>query len=275
MQWKNRYVIGALIGAGGIAAAVWRLGTTRFFLPVMIAAAVIGCIQPLIDFFLLRSKEKEREQQFLEFIRAVVESVKSGVSIPKSIQHAATKDYGSLTAYVRKLSNQISWGIPTRRALQTFADDASNPVIQRSVAIIIEAEQSGGDIRDILGSVVQSVVNIKKLKEERKAAVFGQVVQGYVVFYIFIGIMLFVQLWLFPRLSQVSLGGGGFGAGFAGSGTQPLELGSMFFALILMQGFFAGIMLGKFSEGTVKAGLLHSFIFMVSGALLLSVSGVV
>ena len=160
------------------------------------------------------------------------------------------------------------------KALVTFSLDTNNKVIKRSISIIVEAEQSGGDISDILSSVVDSVINVKKMKEERKASVFSQMVQGYVVFYVFIGVMLILQLWLFPKLGNLSgtiqSGLSGFTGLFSVSG-NVFDLDTTFFGLIMIQGFFAGIMIGKFSEGTLKNGLLHSLILMISAALIVTV----
>jgi hypothetical protein len=39
--------------------------------------------------------------------------------------------------------------------------------------------------------------------------------------------------------------------------------------LLLFQGFFAGLVIGKISEGTIKSGLKHSFV-LVAVALLIS-----
>ena len=56
----------------------------------------------------------------------------------------------------------------------------------------------------------------------------------------------------------------------SGSGGEPVNLDTVFFSLILVQGFFAGIMIGKFSEGTIKQGFLHSLILMTSAALIIT-----
>ena len=111
--------------------------------------------------------------------------------------------------------------------------------------------------------------NVKKLKLERKASVFSQIVQGYIVFFVFIGIMLILQLWLFPKLTGLSTtldtGVGGISLKSAG-----FDFDKIFFALIMIKGFFAGIMIGKFSEGTIKQGLIHSLILMTAAALIVT-----
>ena len=280
-QFKQTYWIGiifALLLIGSDLYLYFALDITHWFIPVLILALNIGWLPFWVDFFSELKRQKEIEIKFLEFIRNIVDNVRSGVTITKSIVNVASEDYGSLSPYVKKLARQLEWGIPLHKALMTLAYDTDNVVIKRSVSIIIEADESGGDIEDILSAVTVSVVNIKKMKEERKTSVYSQIVQGYIVFFVFIGIMLVLQLWLFPLLrGSLALSGettAGFG-GLAGIGSffqqgEKANLDFIFFALIMIQGFFAGIMIGKFSEGSLKQGLLHSLILMTVSALLIT-----
>jgi flagellar protein FlaJ len=274
MKFKPVYWMSIFFGILIIAADIYFFWKTRWFWPVVIISLTIMWLHFWIDFFRHLGRQKEIELQFVEFVRSLAESIKSGISIPRSIMHVAKKDFAALNPYIRKLANQIEWGIPTRKALTIFSLDTNNNVIKRSISIIVEAEQSGGDITDILTAVVDSVINVKKMKEERKSSVFSQIVQGYVVFFIFIGIMLLLQLWLFPKLGNLSGtmkdGVSSFGSLFQGSGS-PFNLDTTFFGLIMIQGFFAGMMVGKFSEGSIKQGLLHSLILMTTAAFIITV----
>ncbi len=272
MKFKPQYLIGICLGIFLLAVDITLFFGTRWFIGGLVIALSVFWIQFWLDVFKENKRQKDIELQFLEFIRNLTESVKSGISIPKSIIHVARKDFTVLNPYIKKLANQIECGIPTRRALMTFAADTSNTVIRRSVSIIVEAEQSGGDISDILTSVVDSVVNVKKIKEERKASAYSQIVQGYIVFYVFIAIMLTMQIWLFPKLVGLSTNiQGGLASGtLLGGSSGSFNLDATFFSLVLIQGFFAGIMIGKFSEGSIKNGLLHSLILMTTAALIVT-----
>ncbi len=281
IRFKPIYIASILLGLFLIILNILFLFGTRLFFPFLIVSLLITTLHFWIDFFAENKRQKLIEVMFLEFMRSLAESVKSGVSIPRSIQNISTKDYGVLNQYVKKLSNQIDWGIPTRKALQTFANDTDNKVIKRSISIMVEAEQSGGDITDIITSVVDSVMNIKKMREERKASTYSQIVQGYVIFYAFIAIMLILQLWLFPKLtgigasSSLKAGVSGIGGlGMLGSAAaSSFNLNTTFFSLVMIQGFFAGIMIGKFSEGSFKTGLLHSLIMIITAALIITSLG--
>ncbi|MBI4154119.1 type II secretion system F family protein [Candidatus Woesearchaeota archaeon] len=250
--------------------------TNRFFYSILIIGLSIGWVHFWIDFLKELKRQKRLEEKFLDFVRNMKTAVKSGISIPSAIIQAAQKDYSELDPYLKKLSNQIKLGIPIHTAFITFAHDTRNPLIKRIVTIVIEAEESGGEIETVLETVTNSLVSVKKLKEEQKSSTFSQVVQGYIVFFVFIGIMLILQLQLFPKLTAI---GGGASGGLAGSPLSTIgvpasgdtvNLDRVFFSLMLIQGLFAGIMIGKFSEGTIKNGLLHSIILMTVGALIIT-----
>ena len=118
----------------------------RLFYPFIIVAVTVAWSQFWMDFFKEQNRQKEIELKFLEFIRNLVGTVKSGIPIPRAVSQVANKDYGALTPYLKKLAAQVDWGITIDEAFLTFSDDTANPVIKRAVSIMIEAEKSGGDI---------------------------------------------------------------------------------------------------------------------------------
>jgi flagellar protein FlaJ len=259
-----------LISAVLLLLKVSFFDSTTFYFVLGIALVIGG--MPFFMSLLLESKrEASINQMFLEFARDMVEGVKSGTPISKSIINTKNKDYGSLSPYVDKLANQIALGIPVKDALETFARDINSPVISRAISLIREAETSGGKIETILESVAFSVAQIEKLRKERKAAISNLTVQGYIIFLIFILIMLIMQFKILPITAQLNVGGslegldsagiGGISGG-GGSGLDPKAFAMPFLFLLIAQGFFAGIIIGKISEGSVRAGLKHSFILV-------------
>ena len=239
---------------------------------------VIAGMPFFIKIVLEGSREREIEAMFLEFARNLVESVKAGTPISKSILNIRKKDYGKLNPYIEKLSNQIALGIPVKLALETFARDTNSITIARAVTIISESEKAGGQIEEILESVALSVSQVDKLKKERSAAMYTLVVQGYIIFMIFIVIMLVMQFKILPIASglgdSVGLNGDSSGApnlGLLGGGTcvkaTPQELARPFLFLLIIQGFFAGLVIGKIAEGKIRLGLKHSFILIVIAVL--------
>ncbi len=279
IQLKTKHYLGLTLGfliliidfvlffnfTGKIGPKVW------YFNPIIVIALLIGSLSLILDFLNETKRQKEIETEFLEFIRGLVENVRSGVSIPQAILHVSNTDYGALSPYVHKLANQIEWGYPLKTALQIFAKDTGNEVIKRATAIVIEAEKSGGDIGSVLEAVAGSVVEIKKVKEERKTNASSQTIQGYIIYIVFIGVMVMLQVFLIPKISaltiDVSVGLASGGVNTASIASE-VDFGRVFIALIVVQGLFAGLMIGKFAEGDYKEGIKHSIIMVLGGYLI-------
>jgi len=261
-----------------LLSMIFLFGTDIFWFLLGIAFVIAG-LPFFISLILESNLIREKEAMFLEFSRNLVESVKAGTPISKSILNIRTKDYGGLNPYINKLANQISLGIPIKNALETFARDIGSKTISRAVTIIAESEKAGGQIEDILESVSKSVSQVEKLRKERRAAMYTLVVQGYIIFMIFIVIMLVMQFKILPiaaglggglsgegigTASSLASGNSGLGSILAGGEVAtPEELSRPFFWLLIVQGLFVGLVIGKLSEGRVKAGLKHSFILIV------------
>jgi len=266
----NKTKIISLVIAFVIAVSAILLLKNNDILYFVLGISFIIAILPFIISVVLETgAEREKEEMFLEFSRDLVENVKAGTPISKSILNIRKKDYGKLNPHINKLANQISLGIPVKTAFETFARDNANNTITRAVTIISESEKAGGRIDDILEAVVKSVSQVEKLKKERRAAMYSLVVQGYIIFMIFIIITLVMQFKILPiatGLGSAGISGSGglseFGFGGTGNVASTDELVRPFIWLLLVQGFFVGLVIGKLSEGKIKAGLKHSFILM-------------
>lgn len=244
-----------------------------------LALAIIA-LPFIVGLVLENKREQEISDMFLEFSRNLAESVATGTPVSKSIVNMREKNFGILGPYVQKLANQISIGIPVSEALQTFAYDVDNPVITRAVTLISEAEKAGGEIDYILESSAKSIAEVEKLKKERKAAIYSIVVQGYIIFFIFVGIMLVIEFKILPLTAGISsIGGlntnfnniGQFGQNQSqtsiGAPTVA-QLANPLFYLLIVQGLFAGLVIGKVTEGNIKAGIKHSFILGIAAYLI-------
>jgi flagellar protein FlaJ len=235
-----------------------------YFLGVIIV--LITLLPFVISVTLASTKQKEKESRFLEFTRDLVENVRSGTPIGKAIINLKTRDYGTLTPHVQKLINQLSLGIPLSDGLLNFAKDTRSKVISRAIGLISEAERSGGEIENILVSVSNSINQIEQLKKEQKSAVYSLVVQGYIIFFVFIIIVLVLQYYIIPMT-------GGLGnindLSATVAPTESKDLGGALLSFLIVQSFFAGVVIGKISEGNIFDGIKHSFI-LISITLLIS-----
>jgi len=148
MDLKQAKWIGIIIGILIVASSFIFYGQGFFF--IIIGIGIFIGVSPYIALTIIEGKvNAEKEQMFIEFTRDLVESVKSGTPISKSIVNVRDRPYGVLSKNVRKLANQISMGIPLGQALKIFARDVDNKTVSRALTLIGEAEKAGGNIGEI------------------------------------------------------------------------------------------------------------------------------
>jgi flagellar protein FlaJ len=280
MEIKDKDLIGAGIGLILMAVSYFILDRENF--PIFAGISILIGILPIIIRITRENKiAQEKEDMFLEFARNLVESVKTGTPISKSIINMANKNYGVLTSHVKKLANQISLGIPLNKGLKVFAKDVNNRSISRALTLIGQAERAGGDIGEILEAVAGAVNMSDKLKKERKASISTLVVQGYIIFLVFIIIILIMQFQIIPMVSGMGNMGGNLGFGGGGFGStgnvevEQAQISNAFLYLILVQGFFTGLTIGKLAEGNIKAGVKHSFGLMVISFMISTIANLI
>ena len=258
MEIKKSQIIGIAIGLVVIIVSFFLINTKYFFF-LMGIGVLIGAAPFVLSIINQGRIENEKEEMFLEFSRNLVESAKTGTPISKGILNTRQKQYGVLSEHINKLANQIQLGIPLNTALSTLSKDVNNKNISRAITLIGHAEKAGGDIGEILESVAEAVSMSEKLKKERKAAISTLVVQGYIIFMIFIVIILVMQFKILPMISGIT--DTGFMGGSGGT-ISAQELSGAFLYLLLIQGLFSGLAIGKLAEGSAKSGIKHSFTLM-------------
>lgn len=265
MELKNIHWVGLISAFVGLAASLFFMGTNAFFL--LIGMSILIAAAPFVFTVILETQSvAEKEEMFLEFARNLVESVKTGTPVSKSIINVKDKPYGVLSPNIQKLANQMTLGIPLNFALQVFAKDVNNKTISRAITLIGQAEKAGGDIGGILESVAKAVNLSDKLKKERKAVISTLVAQGYIIFFVFLIIILVMQFRILPMVAGIADVGSFDALGASaetGQGISPEEISTSFFYLLLIQGFFTGLTIGKLSEGNIKSGIKHSFALMM------------
>ncbi|MBN2880613.1 type II secretion system F family protein [Candidatus Woesearchaeota archaeon] len=295
---KKHYIGFSLGGTLLIVDVVSYFGSLWFF-PGIILSIIVGLFPILSDYFNNVKLQNIYEIAFLDFVRNLVGAVKSGMPISAAIIDASKNNYGPLTPHVHKLAHQVEWSIPIHKALLNFANSIGNRIIERAISTVIEAEMAGGNIEDVLDSITKSLISIKEIKMKRDSSVHSQVVQSYVIFVIFLGVMIVIQNLLIPYISSLSTSGAvdEFGDLGGGSSQATIDFGkrveidysslpafvtsivkwivsfqTMFMMLALFQGFFSGLVLGQLATGSAKQGIKHSFILTLIAFLAITIS---
>jgi archaeal flagellar protein FlaJ len=136
---------------------------------------------------------------------------------------------------------------------------------------VLESHKFGGNLTDTFEALSETAVDIDRLKQERLLYLQSQITTGYVIFFVFLGVIIGLEKFLVPTLTgSQPLGGLGGEVNVAGLAE---EFRTIFRNLVLIQGLFAGLAVGKMAEGAVIAGVKHSLIMMFVGGIAFAIFG--
>jgi flagellar protein FlaJ len=260
----------------------------------------IGMIIMMVPYSIYRFLEFRRlkrcEEGFPAFLRDVAESQRAGLSIIDAIKLASKNDYGILSNEIKKMSAKLSWNIQLEKVLKDFSNRMKkSKVIIRSIMIMEESNKSGGNIEDTMDSLAGNIEMIRDVQDEKGMLMRQQVMMIYAIFFIFLGISIALVKLLIPMLQvqtpgtlnvmqgfssnpcSVCTDGGGscaicdvfFGVsstfGFGGREDPSAYYKALFFTMVVIQGFFSGLVSGQIGSDSVVAGLRHSMIMLLIG----------
>lgn len=253
-KFEKMSITGALAGMIVIAINFILLQSShQMFTIINIIGGIVIIASPTISHYLRYSKMKKVEIMFPQLMRDITENIEVGMTLPQAIRSATNNDYGELTPYVKEISAKMGWGIPFEKVLMDFAEKIGSVTLKRTVQTIIEAHRSGGKIGSVLESVGQSLQDLERIRKERSISVYSQMVTGYMIFFIFLGVMVGMSAFLLPAFK------------FEQGNVNSAVFDEIFNVLIVVQGLFAGLAIGKMAEGTIFAGMKHSIVLVVVG----------
>ena len=235
-----------------------------------------------------RYKElKEYEETFPLFLRDVIENIRSGSPFHTAIQAVSKIEYGKLSKEIKKMSNQISWGMPFDKVIEQFANRVKKSRrLSTGLKTIEETYKSGGDVVRILESLADSSLSLQESYKERKSLLQQYVVLMYAISFIFVGIVVAINKLMVPifqtqgpagevlGISNPCLGSADFICNIYSLpskyifGIDPNSIGayytSLFFMMSIIVSFSNGLVAGQISENSALSGLKHSLIMVVT-----------
>ncbi len=276
-------LISAILLTIGIASSdTGVIGNTIIISTFVIAA-------PLFFLKYKKFKEiKEMEEKFPIFLRDLIESIRAGMPFHRAILNTNKARYGALSKEVKKISDQISWGITVDKALDQFAERVkTSRRLYLAIRIIRESYLSGGNVVSTLDSVGEGQLTLVEAEKEKSSMLSQYVVLMYAIAIIFVIIVMGINKLMVPIFKVSQQVGGEFGiknpcetcAGFGcqlcgmytGTASAVFSLDpsgiaayytSVFFFMSMVQSIFSGLVAGQISEGSAIAGFKHSMILV-------------
>ncbi|MFZ1958559.1 MAG: type II secretion system F family protein, partial [Methanoregula sp.] len=258
-----------IVFIGGFVSMVKMYGIQVLFNSTVIddfaiLAILISIIPVSVLDFREQTRVKNLENALPNFFRDLAGMNDSGMTLPNAVHLVAGAEYGTLTPHIRKLDNEMSWGVGFVEGMYRFGKGLGTPLANRSVDLIAKASKAGGDISEVLRAAANDTFEVVNLAQERRNNMFIYVIIVIVSWAVF---MFVIAVLVSSFLSTMAT---------AGTAAQMTAASSKFMGRIdlpaykrlfthaaMIQGFFSGLCAGQMGEGRVVAGLKYSAIMLI------------
>ncbi len=230
-------------------------------LPTAIAVALFVATAPAAIVHMKLAKEKSgMEQGINSFLRDLTEVRKTGLSPEKCIESLANRDYGVFSKELRKISSEISWGIPIKKVMREFLTRTKSWMTQLVMFLLVETIDVGGGTIAMIESLARFNNLTQEVEKEKKMSVRPYIFMPYLA-----SILLVATTIMMMSFTTGTLTVGVPGA--AGPQKDFSQMKIIFLTSVIFHSYLIGVVAGKISDESVAAGFKHASILVVIAAL--------
>ena len=245
-------------------ATVWVVG----FIGILFILWILLYI--IIDLRIFK-RRLEIEEILPDFLQLTSSNIKAGMTVDRALWYAVRPNFGVLARVIEIVAKETMGGEDLVVALRKFAEKYNSDLLRRSVSLIIEGIESGGEIGGLLIKVAENIEDQKIMKKE-----MGANVTTYVIFITFASIIAAPVLFaLSGALIEVihSIAGSLASTGFSGAtvgmsisfGEGGVEAGDFrVFAIVSLTitAIFSSMVVSMIKKGNVNEGAKNIPIFV-------------
>ena len=202
----------------------------------------------------LAKKKISIEKGVNSFLRDLTEVRKTGLSPEKCIESLVDRDYGEFSGELRKISSEISWGIPIKKVIMDFIRRTKSWITQVVMFLLVETIDVGGGTIAMIESLARFNNLTQEVEKEKKMAVRPYIMMPY-----FAAILLVATTLMMLNFTSGTLKV----AGVTNTTQNLTSLKTLFKTSCIFHSYLIGLVAGKISEESVAAGFKHASLLVI------------
>jgi flagellar protein FlaJ len=219
-------------------------------LPTAVAIAlIISAAPPAIVQMRVSAERASTERGVTLFLQDLTETRKTGLAPEKCIESLSTREYGSFTKHLKKITAELSWGIPLRKVFMDFVSKTKSWTSQIVMFLLVETVDVGGGTIAMIESLAKFSTTTQEVEKEKRMAVKPYILMPY-----FAAIMLVATTIMMLTFTTKTVG-------LAGSSGNLIDISGLmviFSTSVIIHSYLIGLVGGKISEESIAAGFKHS-----------------
>jgi hypothetical protein len=232
---------------------------------VFVAALWMGLTGYALDARRQKARIRAFERAFAQFLFEMADAMRGGLDPAKALIELSTTYTNIMAKPMRIAADGIRMGRSFDVVLRNMVASMHSPLISRYAGLVADASTAGGETALVVHRAAKDMDDFIKIEQERANQLALPIAVLFISYAILMAV-LFSLLYIAPSLGSFSFGvfsgsplAGGGGSAAATVPQLPVsQLRDDFLYLGLIVSIGTGCIVGVFTEGRVKYGLIHS-----------------
>lgn len=227
---------------------------------------------PLSIFFEIRARrESKMMTRFPDALGQLASANSVGMTLTESLETTAENTTGRLGDQLKEVKNDVQWNHDINEALIKFANRVQIPLVTRTIKLVTEANESSGDLEDVLDVASNNVETQMRLRKQRRQEMTMYTAVILISFAVYLFVIALLDVQFLTQIGEIggeggfdggpsSGGGGGGGGGFNISSLPVERFRLVFYHSTIVQSFGSGMIAGFLATEDVRSGLKFAII---------------
>ncbi len=279
-------ILGLIIfGAGAVkgqsAAKIPLILLSTWVISFFISSLAIAFLTYAILTFKRYQRTKKLESVLADYLQLVSANLSAGMPIDQSLWYAIRDRFEIISEEMELVAKKTMSGSDLKEALVEFTEQYDSELLKRSMILLIEGMEAGGEIAGLVNNIAWNVRETQLLNKEIKADIvtysifvgFASLVAAPILF----ALSFRINILMNSILSKIDLSGaassgasisGGITLSNIGGGLTPSEFKNFAFISIIGTALISAMLISVIREGSIKAGFKYVPLFVICALLL-------
>ncbi len=220
-------------------------------LPTAVALAlIISVVPPAFVHAKVSGRKSSIERGIANFLGDLTEVRKTGLSPEKCIESLSNRDYGEFSKELKKMSSDLSWGMPMRKVIMDFVSRTKSWMSQIVMFLLLEAVDVGGGTIAMIESLARFNRMTQEVEREKRMNVRPYMLIPYFAAILLVATTLMTLIFTTQTVAM---------AGPTAANVPNIDFLTLIFTVsVVTHCYLIGLVAGKISEESLAAGFKHS-----------------
>jgi Flp pilus assembly protein TadB len=211
------------------------------------------------------------EEVLPDFLQLTSANVRAGMAIDRALWYSVRPRFGVLAQEIEIVAKETVAGKDLNEALLEFTQKYDSDLLTRSVYLLIEGLNAGGEVGDLLNKISSNIRESRLMRKEMAASVmtyvifisFATMTAAPVLFALSEQLLAIISSLMTNINMPTGSSMGGFSTAFSTIAIQASDFRIFAILMLLITSFFSASIVAIIRKGNIKAGARYIPTYMI------------